>query len=90
MRANCYIIGLSTFKNKADKTSYLTNLVLVDDQPDTIGYRVVRAFTSEKHYNRMTDLLCDPFYDKDSHMVTGYLSFENGYTKFYLPKEEVE
>ena len=75
MKVSVYCLNKAEFKNKADKMSYVLELVDLDNK------HVYKAFTSSKHYAKINA-------DFKS-LYTGYLSFENGFTKFYFPKNEV-
>lgn len=74
MKATVDVIGKNEFINKANKTSYVLELV------DYRNRKVYRAFTSKAHYECIEE---DSRYD-------GYLNFEKGFIKFYLPKDEVK
>lgn len=76
MKVTVYCLNKAEFKNKADKMSYVLELVDLDNR------HIYKAFTSKKHYEKIeADFKTD---------YTGHLNFENGFTKFYLPKSEVE
>ena len=74
MKATVLCIGKHEFIRKDGKTAYVLELVDFENE------RVYRAFTNKKHYDAVV---------KEGHNE-GYLTFENGFTKFYLPKDEVQ
>lgn len=86
MNARVKVLGGTSFKNKAEKTSYVLYLERDETRDNVIGHEVYRAFTSSRHYETITSA-----YLKAKEPVTfdGYLNFENGMTTFYLPKSEV-
>lgn len=76
MYANVVCLSKNEFQNKAQKSSYVLELIDFDRK------HVYKAFTSKKHYEKIkADFKTE---------YSGYLTFENGFTKFYLPKTEVE
>lgn len=74
MKATVMCIGKHEFTRKDGKTAYVLELVDFDNE------LVYRAFTNKKHFDKV---------EKDGNF-DGYLTFENGFTKFYLPKDEVQ
>lgn len=81
MRANVIVIGKHEFTRKDSKTAYVVELV------DLERNCVYKAFTSKKHYDALKET--DIEFDVNK-ITSGYVSFENGFTKFYLPKDEVK
>lgn len=76
MNAIVVCLNKNDFQNKAGKQSYVLDLVCFDNK------HVYKAFTSKKHYEKIkADFKTE---------YSGFLTFENGFTKFYLPKGEVE
>lgn len=76
MKANVVCLFKNEFENKAGKTSYVLELV------DFENKHVYKAYTSKKHYEKVkADFKTE---------YSGFVNFDNGFTHFYLPKNEVE
>lgn len=86
MNARVKILGMTTFTNKRGRGSYVLNLEVLEERPNTIGHEVYKAFTSEKHYITLLNRYNKA---KEPIIADGYLNFDNGFTNFYLPKGEV-
>lgn len=80
-------VGKEEFTNKSGKKSYVLHLVEFKDNNGYLTHRVHRAFTSKKHFDAIDVSALDRKVDLT---IEGYLSFNNGFTHFYLPKEEVK
>lgn len=76
MKVGVYCLNKAEFKNKAEKMSYVLELVDLENR------HVYKAFTSKKHYEKI-----NADYKTE---YNGHLNFDNGFTHFYLPKSEVE
>lgn len=76
MRAKVVCLNKNEFQNKAQKTSYVLELIDFDHK------HIYKAFTSKKHYEKIK-----PDFKTE---YDGHLNFDNGFTHFYLPKSEVE
>jgi hypothetical protein len=83
MYANVVCVGKHEFTRKDAKTAYVVELI------DFERKCVYKAFTSKKHYDTIKVSEVENFIFADD-LQTGYVSFENGFTKFYLPKDEVK
>lgn len=86
MNARVKVLGGTTFKNKANKTSYVLYLERDEERENVVGHEVYRAFTSNRHYETIINVY---LMAKEPVHFNGYLNFENGMTTFYLPKSEV-
>lgn len=76
MKATVVCLNKNEFQNKAQKSSFVLELIDFDQK------HIYKAFTSKKHYEKIkADFKTE---------YSGFLTFENGFTKFYLPKAEVE
>lgn len=84
MRAKVVCVGKDEFINKTGKTSYVLHLI---DVSSTNSLKVYRAFTSKAHYDAIEENnIVNWFTDE---IKEGFLNFDNGFTHFYLPKDEV-
>lgn len=76
MEVRVCVVGKHDWINKVGKQSYCVELVDYDN------HRVYKAYTVKKHYDSING-------NEPLKEIKGYVTFENGYTKFFLPKEVV-